>query len=49
MIGIKHLKIINSKEKIFKNQTSSDHAIICIDDKICNNIAHSSRKNIKVT
>ena len=38
---------INSKEKIFKNQTSSDHAIICIDDKICNNIAHQFKKKYK--
>jgi len=38
---------INSKEKIFKNQTSSDHAIICIDDKICNNIAGQFKKKYK--
>ena len=38
---------INSKEKIFKNQTSSDHAIICIDDKICNNIARQFKKKYK--
>ena len=38
---------INSKEKIFKNQTSSDHAIICIDDEICNNIASKFKKKYK--
>ena len=38
---------ISSKEKIFKNQTSSDHAIICIDDKICNNVARQFKKKYK--
>lgn len=38
---------INSKEKIFKNQTSSDHAIICIDDEICHNIASQFKKKYK--
>ena len=38
---------ISSKEKIFKNQTSSDHAIICIDDKICNNVAQQFKKKYK--
>ena len=38
---------INSKEKIFQNQTSSDHAIICIDDKFCNNLALQFKKKYK--
>jgi len=36
---------IHSKEKVFKNQTLLDYAIICIDDEICNNI--SSQFNTK--
>ena len=38
---------ISSKENIFKNQTSSDHAIICVDDEVCNNIASQFTKNYK--
>ncbi len=38
---------IDSKEKVFKNQTSSDHAIICIDDKICNKIANEFKTKYK--
>ena len=38
---------ISSKEKIFKNQTSSDYAIICIDDKICSNVARQFKKKYK--
>ena len=38
---------INSKEKVFKNQTLSDHAIICIDDKNCNNVANQFKKKYK--
>ena len=38
---------IKSKEKVFKNQTLSDHAIICIDDKNCNNVANQFKKKYK--
>ncbi len=38
---------IKSKEKIFKNQTLSDYAIICIDDEFCNNIASQFKKKYK--
>ena len=38
---------IKSKEKVFKNQTLSDHAIICIDDKNCNNVANQFNKKYK--
>ena len=38
---------IKSKMRIFKNQTSKDHAIICVDDQICENISANFEKNFK--